>query len=48
MKLFWFMMRRLVNMKFNDLTSTLMLGKVNPLLLLVLHFELNLNHSLKT
>lgn len=41
-KLFWFMMMKLVNRKFKNLTFILMLGKVNPLLILVLHFEINL------
>lgn len=41
------MMMKSVHMKFKNLTFILMLGKVTPLLILVLHFEINLNHSLK-
>lgn len=41
------MMMKSVHMKFKNLTFILTLGKVTPLLILVLHFEINLNHSLK-
>lgn len=40
-------MMKSVHTEFKNLTFILMLGKVTPLLILVLHFEINLNHSLK-
>lgn len=47
-KLLWFMTVKLVNPKFKNPTFLLTLGKGNPPLILVLHFEINRNRSLKT